>query len=267
MGVHRQHRRLDPDDRRHRAGHRLPAGGDPHERLLRRAPAGRQPVRGEPGRGRRRDRRADLALPVRPPPRLGLRRAVRPDPGRHHRRRTRDQGDRATDQAGLGLRLRPRHRRAGLAHRGAPRAGQRRSRRDPLAHPAVPHQAAAVRAAGVRAGRDHRSDPGARGRGPAHRPAVPLRPRLHAAHHARVRRQAGDAVRPQRRQLARRLLRSGDRHPLRLLPHPEPHPLHAEQSPAVRHGLPQPPGRRSRHDGPGPAADAAAVGTDPPPST
>ena len=176
LGIHRQHRRLDPDDRRHRAGHRLPAGRDSHQRLLRRAPAGRQPVRREPRRGRCRDRGADLALPVRPSSRLGLRRPVRADPGRHHRRRPRDKGDRAADQAGLGLRLRPRHRRAGLAHRGAPRAGRRHSRRVVLAHPALPHQAAAVRAAGVRAGGDHRSDPGARGRGATHRPAVPLRP-------------------------------------------------------------------------------------------
>ena len=71
VGVHRQHRRVDPDDRRHRAGHRLPAGRDPHQRLLRRAPARRQPVLREPGRGRRRDRRADLALPVRPSSRSG----------------------------------------------------------------------------------------------------------------------------------------------------------------------------------------------------
>ena len=37
----------------------------------------------------------------------------------------------------------------------------------------------------------------------------------------------------------------------RLLPHPEPHPLDAEQSAALGHGLPEPAGRRSGHDGPG----------------
>ena len=48
-----------------------------------------------------RDRQAALALPVRPPPDLGLRRAVRADPRRHHRQRQGDQGGRAADQAGL----------------------------------------------------------------------------------------------------------------------------------------------------------------------
>ena len=36
LGVHRQHRRLDPDDGRRRARHRVPAGRDPDRRLLRR---------------------------------------------------------------------------------------------------------------------------------------------------------------------------------------------------------------------------------------
>ena len=71
LGVHRQHRRLDPDDGRRRARHRIPPGRDPDRRLLRRPPARRQPLRREPGRGRRRDRRAHLALPVRAPSRSG----------------------------------------------------------------------------------------------------------------------------------------------------------------------------------------------------
>ena len=53
------------------------------------------------------------------------------------------------DQAGIPLRLRPRDRQAGLADRGAPRAGERRARRARLAHPAIPHQAASRSPAGL----------------------------------------------------------------------------------------------------------------------
>ena len=176
---------------------------------------------------------------------------VHADPGRHHGRRPRDQGGRPADQAGVGLRLRPRHRRAGLAHRGAPRAARRHPRRVVLAHPAVPHEATAVRAAGVRAGGGHRSDSGTRGRGAPDRPAVPVRPHLHAAHHARRRGQARDAVRPERRQLAGRLVRPRDRHSVPLLPHPQPRPRDAQRPGALRHGLHQRPCGRTGHDGAG----------------
>ena len=133
--LHREHRHLDQPDRRRGARHRLPPHRDPHRRLLRRPPARRQPVRREPRRRRPRDRRAALALPVRAPSHLGLRRAVPADPRRHHRRRPRDQGGGPARQAGVGVRVRPRHRRAGLAHRGAAGAGGERSRRVVLAHP------------------------------------------------------------------------------------------------------------------------------------
>ena len=83
----------------------IPTGG-----LLRWSPARRKPVRREPrGRGPR-DGRAALALPVRPPPALGLRRARAAHSGGHHRGRTGDQGRGAANQAGLGVRLRSRHR-------------------------------------------------------------------------------------------------------------------------------------------------------------
>ena len=52
VGVQRQHQHVGPPHRRRGAGHRLPAPVDPHQRLLRRPPARRQPVRGEPRRRR-----------------------------------------------------------------------------------------------------------------------------------------------------------------------------------------------------------------------
>ena len=87
VGQQRQQRRLDADLGRPRAGPRLPAGRDADRRLLRRPPPGRQPLRGEPGRRRSRDRRAALALPARPPSAVGLRHGEPLDPGRHHGRR------------------------------------------------------------------------------------------------------------------------------------------------------------------------------------
>ena len=59
-----------------------------------------------------------------------------------------DQGGRAADQAGLGLRVRSRDRPAGVADRRAAGREGRRARRVVLADAAVRHQAAAVRAAG-----------------------------------------------------------------------------------------------------------------------
>ena len=82
--VHRPHRRVDADDRRRGTRHRLPADRDPDRRLLRRPSSRQQPVRREPRRRRTADRQAPLALPVRPPSDLGLRHAVRADPGGHH---------------------------------------------------------------------------------------------------------------------------------------------------------------------------------------
>ena len=52
------------------------------------------------------------------------------DSRRHHRQRQRDQGGRAADQAGVSLRVRSRHRPAGVADRGAPGAAVRRARRE-----------------------------------------------------------------------------------------------------------------------------------------
>ena len=62
----------------------------------------------------------------------------------------RDQGGRAGDQAGLRLRIRSRHRRAGLADRGAAGAGLQRARRARLEDAAVSDQAAPFDIQGVR---------------------------------------------------------------------------------------------------------------------
>ena len=57
-----------------------------------------------------------------------------------------------------------------------------------------------------------------------------------------------DAVRPERRQLAGRFLRPGDRHPVRLLAHPQPGARDAQRPGALGHGLHQRAGPRARHD-------------------
>ncbi len=129
LARHRRRQRLGPAERRPRAGLRLRPDRHPHQRLVRRPPAGRQPVRREHRLPRRAHRRAGLALPVRAPRPVGLRRDRGPAAGRPGRRRTPDQGGRGRHQAGLHLRLRPRDGRAGLAHRGAPGSGGQRARR------------------------------------------------------------------------------------------------------------------------------------------
>ena len=139
--VHGQRERLG----RHglRPGARLRLHGHLHadQQLLRRRPARRQPVRREHHLRGGADRRARLALPGHPPRHLGLRLRRHAGAGRHHRRRPHDQGDHAGEQAGVHLRVRPRDRRAGLAHRGAPGAAVDRARRTGGADAAVPHEA------------------------------------------------------------------------------------------------------------------------------
>ena len=78
LGILGRDERLGHADRRPRARLRLPAAGHPDQRLLRRPPPRRQPLRREHRVPRRGHRRARLALPVRPPRRLGLRRRRRP---------------------------------------------------------------------------------------------------------------------------------------------------------------------------------------------
>ena len=93
-----------------------------------------------------------------------------------------DQGDRAGEQAGLRLRVRPRHRRSDLADRGAPgTAGDEHAGRGAGAHPAVPDQAGPVRLPGGhhrRPGRLHAGDPADGDRGGR---GLPARTAVHAA--------------------------------------------------------------------------------------
>ena len=124
-------------------------------RLLRRPSSGQQPVRREPGLRRPEDRPAQVALPDRAPSDLGLRPVVGADPRRHHRGRQADQGRRAAEQGSVPLRVRSRHRPAGVADRRAAGAAVRRAGREDVADAAVPDQAAGLRAA---VGRRRRSD-------------------------------------------------------------------------------------------------------------
>ena len=128
VGHQRQRRRVDADQRRRGAGDRLPAGRNAVVRLLRRPPAGRQPVCGEPGCGRSEDRAAQVAFPVRASPDLELRHVVGAAPGGRDGRRKAAQGRCGAKQGGLAVRLRSRDRRADLADRGKAGAAVRRAR-------------------------------------------------------------------------------------------------------------------------------------------
>ncbi len=212
--VHRAHRRLDAADGRRGTGDRLPAGGNSDGRLFRRAPARQQSVRRKPGRAESRNGQAALALPVRAPPDLGLRRALRADPRQHHRQRQGHQGDRTADQTGFRLRVRQSDRSARVAdRRAACRTGQGADG-VVFADAALPHQASAIRAAGLPGERRHRFHAGAQGRGDEDRVAVQDRSAVHAADRSRRGREDRHALRAERRQLAGRLARSRHQHPL-----------------------------------------------------
>ncbi len=176
---------------------------------------GRQPVRRQPRRGRHQDRQAQVALPVHPATTSGtgtcpcapiladvtidgrLRKVVG-----------------AADQAGLGLRVRPRDRRAGVADRRAAGGAVRRAAEKSQPDAAVRHEAAGLRAAGRVDRRPDRLHAGAARRGGEAGVALQDRAALHAAGRQHVERPAGDAdaaERHRRRQLAGRLLRPGDR--------------------------------------------------------
>ena len=155
LGVHRQHQPVVDDQRRRGGRARLFSAHEPDQRHVRRASAGRQPVQRLPGLRQVRHRRARLALPDRPSRSVGLRPALRSDSRRHHRGRKADEGRRAADQAGVCVRVRSSDRSAGVADRGAPRAGVRHAGRAHVADAAVSDQAAALRSAGRL---DRRSD-------------------------------------------------------------------------------------------------------------
>ena len=177
-----QRQRLVDARGRQRARARLPADRHDDQRLLRRRPARRQPVLGDPDRRRRGDRRARMALPGSPPRAVGLRLPHASEPGGRGGRRPPDQGDRAGEQAGLRLRVRPRHGRSDLADRGAPGADRdEHAGRGAVADAAVPDEAGAVRLPGRdprRPGRLHAGGPPVGGRGGR---GLPARTAVHAA--------------------------------------------------------------------------------------
>ena len=115
LEVHRPHQRLAALHPRRRARPGLPAGEHAEQRLLRRPPARPEPLRRDAALPRRQDRQAQVALPAGAPRAVGLRPAVAAQPGHHPRQRPAHRRRRAADQAGLRLRLRSRHRPAGVA--------------------------------------------------------------------------------------------------------------------------------------------------------
>ena len=102
--LHRQRQRVDLDELRRGARLRLPADLDADRRLVRRPSSRRRPLRREPGRARRADRRAHVALPGGAPRPLGLRLPGGAHPGRRDRRRQAGQGAGAGLEAGVHLR-------------------------------------------------------------------------------------------------------------------------------------------------------------------
>ncbi len=213
--VHRQHRRLGADLRRRGARDGLSTGRGGDGRLLRREPPGRQPVR--------RDR--CVAVDLYTGKRKWHYQLV------HHgiwdndipcapilldvtRRRQAREGRRAADEAGVPLRVRSRDRQADLADRRAAGAEGRRAGRVVLADAAVSDQAARVRPAGRDGRRPDRLHARASQEGARGRVVAQARAALHAADREQDRRPArhADGAEPGRRhQLARRLVRSGDR--------------------------------------------------------
>ena len=109
---------------------------------------GQQPVRRQPGRAGSQDGETEMAFPVGAPFGLELRRLDGADSRRHHRRRQADQSGFDHGQAGDGLRVRSRHRPAGLADRGAAGTAVGRAGRKDLADAAVSDQAPALRSSG-----------------------------------------------------------------------------------------------------------------------
>ncbi len=170
---------------------------------------------------------------------------VRADPRGHHRRRKTDQGDRPADQAGLRLRVRSGHRAAGLADRRA--AGRKGERADRVvrADAAIPDQAAALRAPGLPRKRRHRFHAGAEGRGDEDRLPVQDRSAVHPADRARRGRQDRHALRAERGQLAWRLARSRNQHPLPVFALADQGPVDGERPQAVGDELHQ----RRRREG------------------
>ena len=195
-----------------RTGHRLPAGRDSHRRLLRRPPAREQPLRREPGR-RRSARRADASGTtsssiIRSGITTSRARPILADITVNGRTiqavaQPTKQGflfvfDRRTGEPVWPIEERP-------VEQGTVPA------RVVLADPAVPDEAAAVRAPGISRGLRHRLHAGAQGRGARIALEVQDRPGLHPADRARRGGQGRPALHPERSQLAWRVVRSRHR--------------------------------------------------------
>ena len=223
VGRQRQHRRVDADHRRRGAGSRLPAGGIPLVRLLRRQASREQPVWREPGVRGPQDRAAQVALPAGAPPDLGSRHLVGTDPPRRDDRREAAQAGGAAVEADVPLRLRSRHRRTRLADRRDAGPARRRAGRVVRAHAADSHQADAVRPAGPEdPRRDHRLHAGAARAGDGEPEALQVGRQLPLQRHALQPAHRGQRQRPargdqsrqrgRRHQLAGRRRRSRDGH-------------------------------------------------------
>ena len=120
-------------------------------RLLRGQPQGGQPFRQlRPGAGRL-HRGAEMALPDRPPRRLGLRPSVPAGPDQHDPGGTDFRGGGPAHQDGNDLFLRSGDGRTGLPRRGAAHARLGRSRRGAVADPALSGEAPSPVPAGVHA--------------------------------------------------------------------------------------------------------------------
>ena len=211
-GELRRRQRLGRRDHRRaaRLGVRRDRLGD--RRLLRRLPQGRQPVREHRAGARRDDRRAQMALPDRPPRHLGLRQSAGADPGHHRVRGGREGRRRAAHEDGLHVRARSRHRQAAVPGAGDARAALGGAGRGDVADAARSAQAAAARAAEPDGGRSHQHHARGARAGAEGVPPVSLRADLHAAEPAGHDHDAGAS---RRRRVARRELRSRAQHALR----------------------------------------------------
>ena len=122
VAVHRAYESLVAHQRRRTTRIRVSAAHQSDERHVRWTSAGRQFVLGHAGQHRVPDGETRVALPTRASRLVGLRFASRADSGGHHGRWPADPVRRAADEAGVCLRLRPRHRPACLADRRSSRA-------------------------------------------------------------------------------------------------------------------------------------------------
>ena len=181
VALHGRRKRLGADERRRRAGLRLPADQQRHQRHVRRPPARREPVQLVDRVSRRGHGQARLALPDRAPRPVRLRQPGGADSGRHHGRRAQDQGRRPGHQAGVRLRAGSRDRPARVADRGAPGAGLDGPRRTSVADAASSLQAAGIRPPGPDGGRPDRLHAGASRGGHRDHQAVRDRSGVHPA--------------------------------------------------------------------------------------